>query len=131
MSHIDTMKRKERRKEKNFFLWWELLEFILLRILYFDLSIIIYSIFLFFFFTIFYTMQCLSFYYVCCVLKFYLIIAIYIQSVNTFCPFIQFMRFSQQVCWSGLPFPPPVNHILSELSALTGLSGVALHGMSQ
>ena len=49
------MKRKERRrKEKNFFLCWELLEFTLLRILYFDLSIIIYSIFLFSFFFFFY-----------------------------------------------------------------------------
>ena len=33
-----------------------------------------------------------------------------------FCFFIQFIRFSQQVCWSSLPFPPPVDHGLSELS---------------
>ena len=26
---------------------------------------------------------------------------------NKVCPFIQFMRFSQQVYWGGLPFPPP------------------------
>ena len=28
------------------------------------------------------------------------------------------MRFSQQVYWGGLPFPPPVDHALSELSLL-------------
>ena len=31
------------------------------------------------------------------------------------------MRFSQQVYWGGLPFPPPADHILSELSAMTCL----------
>ena len=36
---------------------------------------------------------------------------------------------SQQVYWGGLPFPPPVNHILSELSSMTCPSLVALHGM--
>ena len=30
----------------------------------------------------------------------------------------------------GLPFPPPVDHILSELSAMTLPSWVALHGMA-
>jgi len=29
-------------------------------------------------------------------------------SVISFCLFIQFMRFSQQVYWGGLPFPPPI-----------------------
>ena len=29
-------------------------------------------------------------------------------SVISFSPFIQFMRFSRQVYWGGLPFPPPV-----------------------
>ena len=53
------MERKERRKEKNFFsLWWELLEFTLLRILYFDLSIIIYSIV---FYHFLHNATCLSF----------------------------------------------------------------------
>ena len=40
------------------------------------------------------------------------------------------MRFSQQVHWGGLPFPPPVDHVLSELSAMTHLSWVALHSMT-
>ena len=39
------------------------------------------------------------------------------------------MRFSWQVHWGGLPFPPPVDHILSELSAMICLSWVALHGI--
>ena len=41
--------------------------------------------------------------------------------------FIQFMEFSWQTYWSGLPFPPPEAHILSELSTMTPLSWVALH----
>ena len=49
--------------------------------------------------------------------------------VISFCLFIQFMRFSWQVYWGGLPFPPPVDHVLSELSTMTCLSWVALHGM--
>ena len=47
-----------------------------------------------------------------------------------FLPFILFMGFSRQECWSGLPFPSPVDHVLSELSTMTGLSWVALHGMA-
>ena len=35
--------------------------------------------------------------------------------VVSFCIFILFMEFSQQEYWSGLPFPPPVDHVLSEL----------------
>ena len=50
--------------------------------------------------------------------------------VISFWPFIQFMRFSRQVYWGGLPFPPPVGHILSELSTRTCPSWVALHGMA-
>ena len=50
--------------------------------------------------------------------------------VISFWHFIQFMRFSQQVYWGGLPFPPPEDHILSELSAMICLSWVALHGMA-
>ena len=46
--------------------------------------------------------------------------------VISFCLFIQLMRFSQQVYWSGLPFPPPVDHILSELSTMTCLSWVGV-----
>ena len=37
-------------------------------------------------------------------------------SVISFCLFILFMGFSRQEYWSGLPFPSPVDHVLSELS---------------
>ena len=47
-----------------------------------------------------------------------------------FCFFILFMGFSRQECWSGLPFPLPVGHILSDLSTMTSPSWVALLGMS-
>ena len=40
----------------------------------------------------------------------------------------QFMRFSEQVYWAALSFPPPVGHILSELSTMT--RWVALHDMT-
>ena len=33
--------------------------------------------------------------------------------------FILFMGFSKQECWSGLSFPSPVDHILSELFTVT------------
>ena len=49
-------------------------------------------------------------------------------SVTAFCLFILFMGFSGQECWSGLPFPSPVDHVLSELSTMTHLCWVALHG---
>ena len=49
---------------------------------------------------------------------------------SSFRSFIQFMRFSRLVSWGGLPFPPPVDHLLSELSAMTCPSWVALHGMA-
>ena len=48
-------------------------------------------------------------------------------SVLSFCLFILFMGFSKQEYWSGLPFPSPVDHILSELSIMTHLSRGALH----
>ena len=51
-------------------------------------------------------------------------------SVVSFCLFILFMGFSRQECWSGLPFPSPVDHILSELCTMTHSSWVALHGMA-
>ena len=51
-------------------------------------------------------------------------------SVIASCFFIQFMGFSPQVYWSGLPFPSPVYHILSELFPMTLLSWVALHSMA-
>ena len=42
-----------------------------------------------------------------------------------FCLFILFMGFSRQECWSSLPFPSPVDHILSDLSTMTHVSWVA------
>ena len=51
-------------------------------------------------------------------------------SVLSFCLFILFMGFSRQDYWSGLPFPSPVDHVLSELSTVTCPSWVALHGMA-
>ena len=51
-------------------------------------------------------------------------------SVLSFCLFILFMGFSRQEYWSGLPFPSSVDQILSELSAMTRPSWVALHGMA-
>ena len=40
------------------------------------------------------------------------------------------MGFSREEYWSGLPFPSPVDHILSELSTMTRPSWVTLHGMA-
>ena len=51
-------------------------------------------------------------------------------SVIFFCLFTLFMGFSRKEYWSGLPFPSPVDHILSQLSTMTHLSWVALHGMA-
>ena len=51
-------------------------------------------------------------------------------SVLSFCLFILFMGYSRQEYWSGLPFPSPVDYILSELSTMTRPSWVALHGMA-
>ena len=48
----------------------------------------------------------------------------------SFCLFILFMGFSKQEYSSGLPFPSPVDHVLSELSTMTSLSWVALHCMA-
>ena len=51
-------------------------------------------------------------------------------SVLSFCLFMLFMGFSRQEYWNGLPLPSPADHILSELSTMTHLSWVALHGMA-
>ena len=40
------------------------------------------------------------------------------------------MGFSRHEYWSGLPFLSPGDHILSELSTMTHLSWVVLHGMA-
>ena len=43
---------------------------------------------------------------------------------------ILFMGFSRQEYWSGLPFPSPVDHSLSDLSTMTRPSWVAPYGMA-
>ena len=50
-------------------------------------------------------------------------------SILFFCLFILFMGFSRQEYWSGLPFPSPVDHDLSEVSTMTHLFWVSPHGM--
>ena len=49
-------------------------------------------------------------------------------SILSFYLFILFMGFSRQEYQSGLPFPSPVDHVLSELSTVTHSSWVALQG---
>ena len=44
--------------------------------------------------------------------------------------FILFMGFSRQEYWSDLPFPSPVDYVLSARSTMTHLSWVALHCMA-
>ena len=51
-------------------------------------------------------------------------------SLLYFCFFILFMGLSRQEYGSGLPFPSPVDHILSELSPLPYLYWVALQDMA-
>ena len=51
-------------------------------------------------------------------------------SVMYFSLFILFMGFSRQVYWSDLPFPSPVNLVLSQLPTMTHMSWVALCGMT-
>ena len=51
-------------------------------------------------------------------------------SVLSFCLFILFVGFSRQEYWHGLPFPSPVDHVLSELSTVTRLPWVTLRGMA-
>ena len=52
------------------------------------------------------------------------------SGVISFCLFILFMRFTKQEYWSGLPFPPQLDHIWSELFTMVHLSWVALHSMA-
>ena len=47
----------------------------------------------------------------------------------SFCLFILFMGFSRQEYLSILLFPSPMDHVLSELSTMTGPACVALRGM--
>ena len=51
-------------------------------------------------------------------------------SVLSFCLFILFMGFSGQESWISLPFPSPVDRILSEFFTMTCPSRVALHCMT-
>ena len=51
-------------------------------------------------------------------------------SALSFCHFILLMGFSRQEYWSSLPFPSPVDHILSELSTMTRPSWVILHSVA-
>jgi len=51
-------------------------------------------------------------------------------SVLSFYLFILLIGFSRQEYWSGLPFPSPADHILSELFTMTRPSWVALHSMA-
>ena len=47
-----------------------------------------------------------------------------------FCLFILLVGFSRHIYWSGWPFPPPVDHALSELSAMICPSWMVLHSMA-
>ena len=40
------------------------------------------------------------------------------------------MRFSRHLYWGGLPFPPAVDHVWLELTAMTRLSWVTRRGMA-
>ena len=52
------------------------------------------------------------------------------SDIVSFCLFLLFMGFSWQEYWGGLLLPPPVDHVLSELSNITRLSWVALQGIA-
>ena len=51
-------------------------------------------------------------------------------SILSFCLCILLMGFSRQEYWSALPFPSPVDHILSDLSTMTCPSWVSPQGMA-
>ena len=52
------------------------------------------------------------------------------SGVTSFGLFILFMGCLRQECWSGLPFPPPVEYISVRTLHTTRPSWVALHGMA-
>ena len=52
------------------------------------------------------------------------------SSFSVIFAFLPLMGFSRQEYWSDLPFPSPVDHILSELSTMSCPSWVALHDMA-
>ena len=45
------------------------------------------------------------------------------QYILSFCLFVVFMGFSRQEYWSGLPFPSPADHIVSDLSTMPARLG--------
>ena len=49
------------------------------------------------------------------------------RAILSLCLFLLFMGFSRQEYWSVLPFPSPVDHILSELSSLFHKPLILLH----
>ena len=49
---------------------------------------------------------------------------------QTFLSFYTVHGVLAQECWSGLPFPPPVDQVLSELFTMTLPSWVALHSIA-
>ena len=51
-------------------------------------------------------------------------------SVLSFCLFILFIGFSRQEYWRALPFPSPVDHVLSETFTMTHPFWVALPGVA-
>ena len=64
------------------------------------------------------------------VLKHYILSLLMYISVISFYLFILLMGFLQQEYANGLPFLPPMDHVLSELSTRTRLSWVALQGLA-
>ena len=54
----------------------------------------------------------------------------FIFQYHIFLPFHTVQGLSMPEYWSGLPLPSPVDHVLSELSTMTHLSWVTLHGMT-
>ena len=52
----------------------------------------------------------------------YIYVCIYLHKYIHILNVILFMGFSRQEYWSGLPFPPPVDYILSELFSMIHLS---------
>ena len=51
--------------------------------------------------------------------------------IQLFWIFILFLRISRQEYWSGLPFPSPVDHILSDFSTMTCPTWEAPQGLAK
>ena len=52
------------------------------------------------------------------------------SDIISFLPFMLSMGFSRQEYCRSLPFPSPVDYVLSELFTMTWLSWVTMHGMA-